>query len=149
MKINLFKEYKKIRNINISILVLSFFVVFFFVLWSILVSVNAPSLTKMNDGNKNSIQSFEYLFGGEQLIPFIFGVIVSVALVVLVIVNIIIVCVTNIARTQNPDHEKAKLLTWIGFGLMFLALPVGNIILIIASSTAMLAINDDSAQEKH
>ncbi|MHA3845884.1 hypothetical protein ACX1NA_01705 [Mycoplasma sp. VS276A1] len=149
MKINLFKEYKKIRNINISILVLSFFVVFFFVLWSILVSVNAPSLTKMNDGNKNSIQSFEYLFGGEQLIPFIFGVIVSVALVVLVIVNIIIVCVTNIARTQNPDHEKAKLLTWIGFGLMFLALPVGNIILIIASSMAMLAINDDSAQEKH
>ncbi|MHA3838337.1 hypothetical protein [Mycoplasma sp. VS1572C] len=149
MKINLFKEYKKIRNINISILVLSFFVVFFFVLWSILVSVNAPSLTKMNDGNKDSIQSFEYLFGGEQLIPFIFGVIVSVALVVLVIVNIIIVCVTNIARTQNPEHEKAKLLTWIGFGLMFLALPVGNIILIIASSTAMLAINDDSAQEKH
>ncbi|MHA3786443.1 hypothetical protein [Mycoplasma sp. Z1473D] len=149
MKINLFKEYKKIRNINISILVLSFFVVFFFVLWSILVSVNAPSLTKMNDGNKNSIQSFEYLFGGEQLIPFIFGVIVSVALVVLVIVNIIIVCVTNIARTQNPEHEKAKLLTWIGFGLMFLALPVGNIILIIASSTAMLAINDDSAREKH
>ncbi|MHA3859250.1 hypothetical protein ACX1M3_00990 [Mycoplasma sp. Z463D] len=149
MKINLFNEYKKIRNINISILVLSFFVVFFFVLWSILVSVNAPSLTKMNDGNKDSMQSFEYLFGGEQLIPFIFGVIVSVALVVLVIVNIIIVCVTNIAIAQNPEHEKAKLLTWIGFGLMFLALPVGNIILIIASSTAMLAINDDSAQEKH
>ncbi|WP_416754880.1 hypothetical protein ACM0JF_01435 [Mycoplasma sp. 654] len=143
MNTDLYKGYKRIKAVNIASLVLTFLAVFLFILWFILFFVNASTMMATTDVNNNSTPNFEDIFGGVQLIPFVFAVIALFAITICVILNIVFVCIANTAAPLNQDHDAAKTLTWVGFGLTFCIPPIGNIILIISASQAMHAVSTD------
>ncbi|MFV8476893.1 hypothetical protein ACNQ2I_00365 [Mycoplasma sp. Z355B] len=150
MNTDLYNGYKKIKGLNIAFLVLIFLCIFFLILWLILFALNTVNMTNSMDGNNNSTPNFEDIFGGVQLIPFVFLVITLIAIGICMILNIVFVCITNTAGSLNQNHDAAKTLTWVGFGLTFCLLPIGNIILIVSASQAMHALASDqrTAQPK-
>ncbi|MFV8499763.1 hypothetical protein ACNQ1M_01555 [Mycoplasma sp. VS424B] len=150
MNTDLYNGYKRIKGNNIAFLVLTFLCIFFFVLWLVLFALNSVNIANSMDGNNNSTPNFEDIFGGVQLIPFVFGVITLIALSICMILNIVFVCTTNTVGSLNQNHDSAKTLTWVGFGLTFCLPTIGNIILIVSASQAMHAVasNQETAQPK-
>ncbi|MFV8472161.1 hypothetical protein [Mycoplasma sp. 1458C] len=143
MNTDLYKGYKRIKAVNIASLVLTFLCIFFFILWLILIALNTINMANSMDGNNNSTPNFEDIFGGVQLIPFVFLVITLIAIAICMILNIVFVCIANTAGSLNQNHDAAKTLTWVGFGLTFCLPPIGNIILIVSASQAMHALASD------
>ncbi|MFV8401237.1 hypothetical protein [Mycoplasma sp. CR] len=144
MNKELLKGYKKIRDINIAIIVEICLIIIFFILWFVLFAIKAASFSESaKNGNGNSTGAevtIESL--GAVLAPMILAILSCIACGISYVINIAFTCIWNTSNKVNAEHENASTLVWIGFILTFCIPPIGNIIAIIGASKAIKALKN-------